>query len=107
MNPQYKKPLIIFWSIFGFGVLAVVIFFTLLSYGVLGFMPTFEDLENPKNSLATDIISEDGVTLGKFFVENRSQVDYEDLSPHLEMLDFLYQALFYHFMKKMLKLINL
>ena len=83
MNPKYKKPLIIFWSIFGFGVVAIVLFFTLLSYGVLGFMPTFEDLENPKSSLATDIISEDGVTLGKFYVENRSQVDYEDISSHL------------------------
>ncbi|MCF0191507.1 MAG: transglycosylase domain-containing protein [Marinilabiliaceae bacterium] len=72
-----------FWGIFLFGLVAVVIFFTLLSYGLLGFMPTFEDLENPKSSLATDVISADGVTIGKFFVENRSQVSYEDLSPHL------------------------
>ncbi|MCQ2203058.1 MAG: transglycosylase domain-containing protein [Bacteroidales bacterium] len=83
MKPEYKKYLIIFWSLFGFGVISVITFFTLLSYGVLGFMPTFEDLENPKNSLATDIISSDGVTFGKFYVENRSQVEYEDLSPYL------------------------
>ncbi len=83
MNLKYKKPLIIFWSIFGFSIIAIVIFFTLLSYGVLGFMPTFEDLENPKSSLATDIISEDGVTLGKFYVENRSQVEYDELSPYI------------------------
>lgn len=83
MNPEYKKTLIILWSLFATGVIAIIVFFTLLSYGVLGFMPTFEDLENPKSSLATDVISEDGVTLGKFYIENRSQVEYEDLSPHL------------------------
>jgi len=83
MNPEYKRTLIVLWSLFASGVLAIIIFFVLLSYGVLGFMPTFEDLENPKSSLATDVISEDGVTLGKFYVENRSQVEYEDLSKHL------------------------
>lgn len=83
MKESIKKPLIWFWSIFGCGVLLVVVFFTLLSYGVLGFMPTFEDLENPKNSLATDIVSADGVTIGKFFSENRSQITFDDLSPHI------------------------
>lgn len=83
MNLEYKKPLIVLWSIFGFIILSIVIFFTLLSYGVLGYMPTFEELENPKSSLATDIYSEDNALIGKFFVENRSQVDYEDLSPNL------------------------
>ncbi|MDO4461491.1 MAG: transglycosylase domain-containing protein [Bacteroidia bacterium] len=80
---KIRKYIICLWSIFGFGVLSMILFFALLSYGYLGFMPSFEDLENPKSALATDIISEDGVTLGKFYVENRSQVDYEDISEHL------------------------
>ncbi len=46
-------------------------------------MPSFADLENPRSSLATDVYSADGQILGKFYVENRSQVDFEDLSPHL------------------------
>ncbi len=78
-----RKYIICLWSLFGFGVLSTIVFFSLLSYGYLGFMPTFEDLENPKSALATDIISEDGVTLGKFYVENRSQVDFEEISPYL------------------------
>lgn len=83
MNSEYKKPLIWFWSIYAFGVLAVAVFFILLSYGCLGFMPTFEDLENPKSNLASEIISEDGNTIGRFFVENRSQIDFDELSPNL------------------------
>lgn len=80
---DYKKPLIWFWSIFGCGVLCAVIFFILLSAGMLGFMPTFEDLENPKSSLATDVISADGKTLGKLYIENRSQVEFEEISPYI------------------------
>lgn len=46
-------------------------------------MPTFEDLENPKNNLASEVYSEDSVLLGKIFIENRTFVEYENLSPHL------------------------
>ncbi len=83
MNSEYRKPLIWFWSIFAFGIIAIAVFFILLSEGFLGFMPSFEDLENPKNSLATDVVSADDVTLGKFYIENRSQVEYEEISPYL------------------------
>lgn len=78
-----RKYLIFLWSAFATLVIATIVFFTLLSYGLLGFMPSFEDLENPKSALATDIISEDGVTIGKFYIENRSQVDFEDMAPCL------------------------
>ncbi len=83
MKQEYKRPLIWFWSIFMLVVAAITVFFVLLSNGLLGFMPSFEDLENPKSSLATDIISADGQTLGKYYIENRSQVEFEDLSPNL------------------------
>ena len=46
-------------------------------------MPSFEELENPKNSLATEIISEDQKVLGNFAIENRTFVDYEELSPYI------------------------
>ena len=46
-------------------------------------MPTFEELENPENNLATEIISIDGKTLGKFFKENRTPVDFKELPENL------------------------
>jgi penicillin-binding protein 1A len=39
-------------------------------------MPSFEDLENPDSNLATEIISTDGVTIGKFYNENRTSIKY-------------------------------
>ena len=43
----------------------------------------FSDLENPQNNLSTSIYSSDGVILGKYYKENRSNVHYTDISPVL------------------------
>lgn len=80
---KFKKALIIFWSVFLTGVIAVVLFFTGISKGTFGFMPTFEELENPKSSLATEVYTVDKELLGKFYFQNRSFVDYNELSPYL------------------------
>lgn len=53
----------------------------LTAAGVFGRMPSFEELENPKSNLATEIYSEDGKVLGTFFVQNRSYVQYDELYP--------------------------
>ena len=58
--------------------LAVVL---LTALGAFGRMPSFEELENPKSNLATEVYSDEGKVLGTFFVQNRSYVQYEDLFP--------------------------
>ena len=55
----------------------------MLSYGWFGFMPSFEELENPKSNLATEVYSSDGEILGFIGIENRSNVYFSDLSPNL------------------------
>ena len=79
------KPFIkAFWILFFGGVLALALVFLLASWGVFGEMPTFERLENPQTNLATEIISSDGKTLGKFFLEdNRTDVPYSELPQNL------------------------
>ena len=72
-----------FWKFFLYGMASISLFFLLASWGVFGKMPSFEQLENPDSNLATEIISFDGVTLGKFYNENRSAVKYKDLPKHL------------------------
>jgi len=80
---SYRKYVRIFWILF-FGCigLLVLLFFSIAN-GWLGFMPTFEELENPKSNLASEIISADQKILGTYYVENRSNVHYFDLSPNL------------------------
>lgn len=72
-----------FWKIMIGGFLAIILFFLLASWGVFGTMPTFDELENPESNVATEIISSDGETIGKFYLENRTPVKYADLPKHL------------------------
>lgn len=73
----------ILWSIYGLALLFVILLFVRIANGKMGFMPTFEELENPQTNLASEIYTDNGELLDKFFIENRTLVEYEDLSPHL------------------------
>lgn len=73
----------LFWKIFLYGTGGVILFFLFASWGLFGSMPSFEDLENPESNLATEIISSDGETIGKFYNENRTAIKYSDLPKHL------------------------
>jgi len=79
----YKKYIRLFWIVYASGFVAVFLMFFMIAQGWLGFMPTFDDLENPESLLASEVISSDGVVLGKYFKENRSFVKYEDISPNM------------------------
>ena len=73
-----------FWILFAAGIFSIVLIFLLASWGAFGEMPTFERLENPQTNLATEIISADGQTLGKFYLDdNRTPVGYDDLPQNL------------------------
>jgi penicillin-binding protein 1A len=82
-SPKLKKYILIFWSAFFFALLIVVAVFVLIAHGKLGYMPTFEELENPKSLLASEIYSSDGELLGKYYIENRTDVYFEELEPRL------------------------
>ena len=77
---EYKRK---FWQLFAYGFLGVILLFLFASWGFFGKMPSFDDLENPDSNVATEIISSDGVVIGKFFKENRTPVKYEELPQHL------------------------
>lgn len=78
---QYYSKL--FWKYFFYGLGGIGLFFLFASWGLFGSMPSFEDLENPDSNLATEIISADGVVIGKYFEKNRSQLKYSDLPKNL------------------------
>lgn len=61
----------------------VVLFFFCVAVGIFGTMPTFDELENPRTNLATEIISADGKILGTYYIENRSNVRYAELSHYM------------------------
>lgn len=73
-----------FWILFSVGILSVALLFLFASWGVFGPMPEYEYLENPQTNLATEIISSDGKTLGKFYLDdNRTPVPFDSLPDNL------------------------
>jgi penicillin-binding protein 1A len=72
-----------FWILILGGTGSIILIFLLASWGVFGPLPTFEELENPEKNLATEVISIDGQTLGKYAYENRTPVKYKDLPQNL------------------------
>ena len=79
-HPPYLR---IMWRVFAGLWVFILLFFTFLSLGWLGFMPSFEELENPRSLQATEVLSDDGEVLGYIGLENRSNVSYSQLSPNL------------------------
>ncbi|CAM1338972.1 penicillin-binding protein 1A [Tenacibaculum aestuarii] len=80
---NFSKYIKWFWGIIIGGFLTLGLLFLLASWGVFGALPTFEELENPENNLATEIISADGKTLGKYAVENRTPIKYKDIPKNM------------------------
>lgn len=80
---RLKKYLRWLYGLFLALLLFSILLFFLISKGGLGFMPSFEELENPKSNLATILYSSNHEILGKYFHENRTNVDYEELNQHV------------------------
>ncbi|MDP4988761.1 MAG: transglycosylase domain-containing protein, partial [Polaribacter sp.] len=80
---QFKKYIKWFWGIFLGGFAFVFLLFIIAALGGFGPLPSFQDLENPQSNLATEVISADGVTIGKYAKENRTPIKYKDLPQNL------------------------
>ena len=72
-----------FWKLFAGVIGLFLLIFLFASWGFFGSLPDETSLENPEKNLATEIISSDGKTIGKFYKENRTPVPFEVLPDHL------------------------
>ena len=80
MFKKYWKFFVIFWSVVLVGIIGVFVFFWLISAGKLGFMPTFEELENPNNRFASEVCFADGPIMNRYFEkENRKYIEYREI----------------------------
>src|SRR5690554_788657 len=75
----------IMWRLFGLAVAAAILFFVLVSTGAVGYLPNIDELENPIDRYASQVISSDNKLLFTYSLsdDNRIMIDYSDLSPHL------------------------
>ncbi len=77
------RPVKIFWRIFFSGFAFVIALILMLNFGWIGSMPDLNDIENPTASLASQVYAEDGTLMGKYYIEDRINVQYKDISKHV------------------------
>jgi penicillin-binding protein 1A len=77
---KYNRRL---WKVLLGGMLFFALFIVLIGFGIFGEIPSFRAIEHPKSNEATEIISEDGKVIGTYFVKNRSNVNYSEISPNV------------------------
>lgn len=70
-------------KIFAVGVILFFIFFMAVYFGFTGHVPSSRQLNDIKNPQASEVFSEDGKLLGRYYVENRSNVRFDEISPNV------------------------
>ena len=78
-----RKPIKYLWRAFFIGMGLFVLLVIGANFGLLGKMPSLEELENPSASLASEVIASDGTMMGKFYLEDRTNVEYRDISKNI------------------------
>lgn len=85
-RPWFSKVIKGMWILFFCLILGLPLYVYSVSidlFGLFGGMPSLKDIENPENDLSSELMSSDGVSLGRYFRYNRSQVTYDQLSKDL------------------------
>ncbi|MBM3440119.1 MAG: penicillin-binding protein, partial [Bacteroidetes bacterium] len=78
-----KSSVKILWKIFFAGAGLFFLLVILANFGIFGDMPSLKELENPSASLASEVIASDGTILGKYYLQDRSNVAYKDISKNV------------------------
>lgn len=84
MRPYLRKAMWIGLILFFIGVIAVWGFYLSVRYGAFGKLPTKTELKDIQNPIASEVYSEDGVLLGKYYTENRTNISHKRISNHLK-----------------------
>jgi penicillin-binding protein 1A len=73
----------IIWIGFWFTLLGLIGLIIATNYGVFGSMPSLEEIQNPTSSEASEVFADDGTPMGKFYLEDRSPVELDKISPNV------------------------
>lgn len=83
---KYRRTIVRLWRYAALGLGLFILYIVAVSFNffwLFGPMPDLKTLENPKSEVASELISEDGKSIGKYFFENRAPVEFDQVSPRL------------------------
>jgi penicillin-binding protein 1A len=73
----------IFWRTYFITIGLFILFILAINFGLIGEMPDLTEIENPSALQASQVFAQDGTPMGKFYLEDRTNVKYRDISPYL------------------------
>lgn len=78
--PLYRSIIRWTWRLMLGGVIACLALFLSINYSAI---PSFRELEDPASAEASEVMANNNTVLGRYFIENRVPIAYEDINPHL------------------------
>ncbi|MDR3678476.1 MAG: transglycosylase domain-containing protein [Flavipsychrobacter sp.] len=78
-----KRSVRILWAAFFIGIASLALLVIMLNSGWLGYMPSMYELENPSSALSSDVYAADGTLIGRYYVQDRSNSKYTEISPNV------------------------
>lgn len=82
-STEVKKSVRVFWKIFFWLWGAGILFLFLIDFGLFGKLPSLEELENPSMLSSSEIYADDGTLMGKYYLKDRININYQDISPYV------------------------
>lgn len=83
-NNNSSSPAVrLLWRVFWIGIIAFNLLIIMVNLGILGYMPSMKELENPSSSLSSELYASDGTLMDRYYVQDRSTCKYEDISPNI------------------------
>jgi penicillin-binding protein 1A len=79
----FRKFLVLGSLLFGSMVLFVFILFVLVWSGALGSLPSKTDIASVENPAASEVYSADSVLLGRYFIQERSNIEFNEIPSHV------------------------
>ena len=80
---ETSKPVRIFWKLFFIFWAAITLLIILIYVGLFGKLPSIEELQNPAMMSSSEIYADDGTLMGKFYLKDRINVKYQDISQNV------------------------
>ncbi|HRO44152.1 MAG TPA: biosynthetic peptidoglycan transglycosylase, partial [Flavipsychrobacter sp.] len=80
---QRSKPVRMLWRVFWIGVIVFNLLIIMVNLGLLGYMPSMKELENPSSALSSEVLAADGTVIGRYYIQDRSTSKFEEISPNV------------------------
>ncbi|MEJ8800835.1 penicillin-binding protein 1A [Pontibacter sp. H249] len=78
---NYKFLFRIFYKLALVGILILVLFYFAIYTGFMGGMPSTKELQSVHNNTASEVYAAGGELLGRYYIQDRTNVKYADISP--------------------------